>query len=70
MFKRRLDAFKTSNTKLNKQGGWGLFGAPKDPKAMDMSLGRTHAQLVKADDFMPGGYHWGQSGNNPTNQKQ
>src|ERR1700744_3137226 len=60
-FKRRLDAFKTPNTRLNKSGGHGPFEAPKDPNTMDTSPGRTRARLAEAEDFMPGGYQWGLS---------
>lgn len=69
VFKKQMDTFKTTNSKVNKPRGRGTFQAPRDPNVMDTSPGRTHAQLAEVEDFIPGGYQWGQSIKSPANQR-
>ena len=61
-FKQRLEKFKIPHK--TQQGRKVPFGAPKY-EPMDTSPGRTHARLVEAEDFLPGGNKWGQAVANP-----
>ena len=66
-FKWRLEAFKTPhNNQSNQQGP---FKAPKEDNVMDTMPGRMHARMAEAEDFLPGGYRWGQATANPNNQR-
>ena len=57
--RRHLDLFKTTKTKLQfPKPQWNnTYGSfwPKDPNAMDTSLGRVKAQVTEVSDFKPGG---------------